>query len=669
VIVLSHAFWTHRFNAHPSIVGQFLQINGHPFTVIGVAPEPFRGTSILMGDVWIPAAMVSWISENGATQLAARHLPWLMVGGRLKPGVSLTQAAAELDALGSTLRRDYPRENGYTALRVSRLSALPSLLRLPIAGFLALLLGIVSLVLIIACANVAGILLARAAARRQEIAVRLALGAGRRRLARQLLTETMLLFLLGGVAGLVMAREMTSLLAGALPVLPVPVDLTFPLDGRVVTFTTGLSLIAAVLSGLVPALQASKADVVSVLKAHSQGPSDRLRLRHAFVIAQVAFSILLVVAAGLLTRAMQRTSSVELGFDPRGVEVADVDLSLAGYDRATGSVFASEVVDRLRRIPGVQDATVATGLPLEGVRRVQLVRRRGDAPPVVESTGLQPNWSIVGPGYFATLRIPMVEGREFRNADRNDSQRVTIVSEATARGLWPGQSALGKYLPAQPPFEAVASPADGLLVVGVVRDLKIGGTGRSAAVYVPFAQSYEARFSILARSTSGQRLTAEIRSLLSMVNPNLPIVTSRRLEDQSNPMLLQLRLSASVSGGVGLVGLLLASIGIYGVTAYTVTRRTREIGIRIAMGAQRKDVIGMILRQGMTLVAAGAALGLTLAALSSRVLARLLFGVPALDVISFGGALALFVAVGLAACYFPIRRATRIDAMDVLRYE
>jgi predicted permease len=547
----------------------------------------------------------------------------------------------------------------------------------PLGGFLALLMGIVSLVLVIACANVAGILLARAAARRQEIAVRLAIGAGRTRLVRQLLTEAMLLFLLGGAAGLLAARVMTSFVIAALPTLPVPIDLTFPLDARVLIFTTGLSLIAAVCSGLVPALQASRTDLVSVLKAHVQGPSDRLRLRHAFVVAQVAFSMLLIVAAGLLLRAMQRTTSVDLGFDPQGVEVAAIDTSLAGYTQTTGPRFAQDVIARIRLLPGVESVTATTVLPMEGMVRTRRNLRRteiGGLPQPVDENLFSPNWCVIGPGYFTTLRIPLVSGRDFTNADRADSQPVAIVSEATVRELWPNQNPIGKYVPAQPPRFMVepesptASP--GLLVVGVARDLRVDGRrAASSLVYVPLGQWYESEFSILARSANGKRLTNEIRAAIASLDANLPIVSSRTLADQTSPGLLQLRVSASVSGSVGIVGLVLAAIGVYGVTAYTVTRRTREIGIRIAMGAQRSDVTRMVLRQGMLLVATGAAIGLIAAALSSRLLTRLLFGVPPLDLLSFGGAVVLFAVVGLAACYLPVRRATRIDAMEVLRYE
>jgi predicted permease len=461
---------------------------------------------------------------------------------------------------------------------------------------------------------------------------------------------------------------MTSLLVKVLPSMPVPIDVSLPLDRRVLLFSAGLSLISALISGLAPALQASKADVVSALKNDSQGPSDRIRLRSAFVVAQVAFSILLVVGAGLLGRALHKSGSVDLGFDPHGVEVAYLDLSLAGYTSATGPLFLGELVDRLRTSPAVQDATMATVLPMEGDRRSVLVRRGPGAPPPPDPKALAdlPSSNMVAPGYFTTLRIPLLAGRDFSAADREGAQPVVIVSAAAARHYWPGQNAVGQYL-----RRAQAFTRDDLLVVGVASDLKIGASGepRRPTIYVPLLQQYQPRFAILARGTHGHRLAAEIRALLTSMDPNLPVVHARTLIDQGGPALTQLRVSASVTGTVGLVGLLLAAIGVYGVTAYAVTRRTREIGIRVAMGAQQADVVRMVMRHGMWLVGLGSAIGLLLAAAGSRLLVRLLFGVPPLDPLTFVGAAVLFAVIGLVACYVPAHRATRIDATEALRYE
>jgi predicted permease len=555
IAVLDHGFWRRRFNGDPSIVGRPVQLNGRPFTIVGVAPEGFHGLTVVVADLWLPISTAS-----------GPPLVQMVVGARLRDGVSVRQAGAEMEAVSRALARDLPTAQlppgmqriGSRGLGVAKASAVPPVLRTPITAFLALLTGIVSIVLVIACANIAGVLLARASARRREIAVRLAIGAGRFRLVRQLLTETLLLFALGGAAGVALARLMTSMLVAALPALPVPLDLSLPLDRTVLLFTAGLSLVAAVLSGLVPALQSSKSDVVSALKIDDQGPSDRLRLRSAFVVAQVAFSILLVVGAGLFVRALQRTSSVEIGFDPRGVEVAYLDLGLGGYTSASGRVFVRELQERLRGLSGVQDATLAISVPSEAARRVVggLRETKGTmtaAPP--EPSQEQTSSNIVAPGYFSTLRIPILAGRDFTAADREGSQRVAIVSEAEARDQWPGENPIGQTL-RWTDFGARGAQVD-LLVVGVVPDLKTNGRGKDRPiVYLPLQQNYRPEFVVLARTTHGQRVTSEIRALLASMNPNLPVVSSRTLDDESSPGLTQLRVSASVSGAVGLVGLL-----------------------------------------------------------------------------------------------------------------
>lgn len=677
VVVLSHTFWKRRFNSDPAIVGQTLQINGHPMTVVGVAAERFNGTSVVIADVWIPSSMTTALNASGNLNMA--------LGGRLRPGVSFSQAAAEVDTIGRTLETAPPpppsmpgmHEIRGFGLRLSTASAIPPLLRGIAAAFLSLLMGVVSIVLAIACANIAGVLLARATARRREIAVRLAMGAGRGRLIRQLLTETMMLFLVGGAAGLLLARVLTSLLIRLVPAMPVPVDLSLPLDGRVAAFTAALSLVAALLSGLMPARQASKADVVTTLKADSQGPSDRLRLRNAFVVAQVAFSLLLVVAAGLLVRAMYQTTVVDLGFEPEGVEVASLNLSLGRYSDETGPRFVGEVVERVRALPGVVDAAAAGLVP--GGPRTRMccgITVPGATPPDGQPF-FQPTWNVISPGYFTTLRIPLLSGRDFSEADRRGSEPVAIVSHAAAREYWPGEDAVGKHVLWQTgprlistnPAERKPAPVVRLSVIGVAGDLGGRGGRSEPFVYLPYQQHYQADLSIVARASSGQRLATEIGGVVASIDSNLPLVSSRPLDQFTGPVQFQLRISAGVSAAVGAVGMLLAAIGIYGVTAYTVTRRTREIGIRLAMGAERSDVLLLVLKQGMALVMVGSAIGLLLAAASSRVLVRLLFGVPPLDPLTFAVAAVLLSIIGLAACYVPARRATRISAVEALRYE
>jgi len=669
VVVLSHRFWTRHFNTDPTLLGRAVMLNGHPFTVVGVASEGFHGTGVRAVDVWVPMNMAAAVTAQAAATLTDRAAHWLLIGGRLKPDLSVSQAAAEMDVIGRTLERAYPEQNRGTGLRLMASSPVPGNGG-PMVAFLALLIVIVSLVLIVACANVAGVLLARGAARRQEMALRLAIGAGRARLVRQLLTETVLLFVLGGTVGLLLARGMVSVLVSLLPTLPFPVDLSLTLDGRVIAYTVGLSLLAALLSGLAPALQASKADVLSGLR-NDPGLAGRLRLRHAFVIGQVALSIVLIISAGLFLRALQRAASIDPGFDPRGVELASLDLAQAGYTKTTGPLFARELVDRVRELSDVQSVTVATSVPGGFEVRREALAVPGVQPP--NGRFFTVDWNVVEPGFFATLRTPISAGRDFTPDDRAGTQPVVVVSESAARQFWPGQDAVGKYL-SQPTHgpQGPTNPMQPLLVIGVARDVQssslVDGVARASA-YVPLQQQYVSSLTIVARTTSGRRITDQLRALLASMNPNVPIMTSQTLEDSIALGLAPQRVVASVAGGLGIVALLLAAIGVYGVTAYAVARRTREIGIRIALGARRTDVVRMVLQEGLSLTLIGAGVGLTLAGATSHVLAAFLFGIPPIDPVTFTGTTLLFVAIGVAACYVPIRRATRIDAMEALRYE
>jgi putative ABC transport system permease protein len=670
IVVLSHGFWTRRFNRDRAIVGQSLRLNGRPFTVVGVASEGFQGTGIRTCDLWMPLTTPATTPRNLTDRAAAS----LLVGGRLRDGVPITRAAAEVNAIALALQREYPEENKDRGLTLTTSSPVPGGVT-PIAVFLALLMVIVGIVLVIACANLAAVLLARAAARRREIAVRLAMGAGRARLVRQLLTETLLLFVLGGAAGMLLARTMTSLLASLLPALPFPVEVSLAPDGRALAFTAGLSLIAAVLSGLAPALQATKADVVPALKDDAESLFGRSRLRQAFVVAQVALSLVLVIVAGLFARALRQVVTIDPGFDPRGVELASIDPSQAGYTATTGPLFVRSVLDRVRQMPDVTSATIAAVLP-GGFE----VRRNGLSVPGARPPGGQRfwdvDWNIVEPGYFATLRIAMTAGRDFSDADRAGTPLVAVISEAAARRFWPGkptQEALGQSL-MQPAFgpRGPTNDVKALRVIGVARDIKANSLVDGAtlpSVYVPLQQQYTPAVTIVARTTHGQRIANEMRSIVAAINPELPIISSQTLEESVALGLVPQRIAASVAGSLGLVGLLLAAVGIYGVTAYAVTRRTREIGIRVALGAQRGEIVGLVLSQGMSLVLIGAIIGLTLAAGAGMALAPMLFGVPAIDPVTFAGAALLFGIVSVIACYVPARRATRVDPLTALRCE
>jgi predicted permease len=411
---------------------------------------------------------------------------------------------------------------------------------------------------------------------------------------------------------------------------------------------------------------------VTALKDDVDGASERLWLRHGFVVAQVAFSILLVVTAGMLVRALEDMKNADQGFDSRGVDVAMIDLSIAGYSEGTGVPFIRDLMERVRALPGVGVATVADRAPGSGGLTLGGLSIPG-VPPPPGMRFFYPNWMLVDSGYFATLRLPILEGRDFTAADSGSAEPVVILGRRAAEQYWPGESGIGRFIEAHGnPSPATKTPSIvQMRVVGVVGDLSAVGPPE---IYVPLQQRYWPALTILARSTSDRRLADELRRVVNDLDPKLPILAAQTLESmRTGPVQLQLRLAATVAASVGFVGLLLAAIGIYGVTAYAVTRRTREIGIRLSLGAGRREVVTMVLRHGMTLVGLGSTVGLLLSLSVGRLLAGREFGrefqVPALDVTTFAGATLLFAVVGLIACYVPVRRAARIQAMDALRCE
>ena len=666
VVVLSHELWTRKFAADPAIVGQAISLNGHPFMVVGVASPGFQGTTMTKPDVWAPITGISEaVPRLSGDILKQRASVWLVMGGRLRDGATIAQANAELHAIGANLETEYPQDNKGKNFAVMNTALIPGQTG-TIAGFLGLLMIIVSLVLLIACVNVAGMLLARAAARRREIAVRLAIGAGRSRLIRQLLTESAILFAAGGLVGLVLAKWLTALLLARLPKLPVPVGLAIGTDWRVVTFAVVVSLVAAILSGLAPALQASRADLVPALKTEGldSGPS-RLRLRNAFVIGQVTMSLLLIIVAGLFLRALEHAAAIEPGFDERRVDVVRLDLTLAGYTAETAGPFVRELLERTRALPGVESATLAVDLPLDGGRMgLGGIKLPGKTPPRGEF--FSADWNVVEPGLFRTLKLPLTRGRDFTDGDTQASLPVAIVNETLAAQYWPGEDPLGKQMI----VEGDGAPR-AVSVVGVTADARlIWLTGAvEPYVYVPFAQRFLPRVAVLLRTVDDRSAVPDIRALLHSMNRNLPIIESMRLSEVTAIGLIPQRVAASVAGTMGIVGLLLAAIGIYGVTSYAVSRRTREIGIRIALGADSGNVIRLVLRQGLALAAIGVAIGVVIAAASAKFLESLLFGIRGLDPVAFGGACLLFAVVTLIASYVPARRATTVDPMVALRNE
>jgi predicted permease len=670
--VISHELWVRRFSADPNTVGTAVLVNNRPFMIVGVAPPGFQGTTLLKADLWVPvSALAEAIPRMRLDMLEQRRSVWLVMGGRLLDGVSLARANAELQAIGAALEREYPADNEGKSFTAARSSVVPGHTAM-VAGFLGLLMAIVGLVLLIACVNVAGMLLARAVARQREIAIRLAVGAGRGRLIRQFLIETTMLFIAGGAAGLVLAKWLSALLLALLPQFPVPVALEVRADWRVVAFAVVLSGVAALLSGIVPALQASRASLSGTLKSDGldRGPS-RLRLRNAFVAGQVTMSVMLIIAAGLFLRALQRAADIPAGFDQSGVSVVSLDLSLAGYTAETAGPFMRDLLTRVGALPGVESATAAVDLPLDG-GRIGLggltVPGRTPAP---GRKFFEADWNIVEPGFFRTLRLPLLRGRDFTAADTPGSPGAAIVNQAFASAAWPHEDPLGR----QVVVHGLENDERTLTIVGVAADARLITLGGAVEpyIYVPGAQQYTSRTSLLVRSADTRSPVPQVRELIRTANPSLPVTKAMPLSEVTALGLIPQRVAASVAGSLGLVGLLLAAIGIYGVTSYAVSHRTREIGVRIALGAARGSVIRLVLRQGMMLAAIGMAAGVALigavAVAASGPLEGMLYGVRGLDPITFAGACLVFAGVSMIASYLPARRASRVDPVVALRHE
>ena len=619
----------------------------------------------MKANLWVPLSMAAVAVPRNATGFTSRQAVWLVMGGRLKDGVSIAQAQGEMNAIASGILREFPDDYRDRGIAVAASALVPGRINI-VAAFMGLLMTIVGLVLLIACVNVAGMMLARAAARRREIAVRLAIGAGRGRLVRQLMTEAVVVFAAGGAIGLVLSRWLTSLFLGLLPALPIPIGLEIPTDWRVLGFAVGLSLATAVLSGLAPALQASGAHLLPALKTEGMdsGPS-KLRLRNVFVVGQITMSLLLVIAAGLFLRALEHAASLEPGFDQERVDVVTLDLSIAGYKDDAGSAFVRDLLQRVSALPGVESASASVDLPLDGGRMgLGNVRRPGRP----ESEGaIDADWNVVEPGFFDTLRLRLVRGRDFSQTDTRTAPQVAIVTEAFARKAWPDRDAIGQRLVVEP----LPGHSPDLTVIGIAADAKLMSLSEEARpyIYVPLAQRSMASLSLLVKTRGDASAIPQVRALLREMNPNLPLTVAMPLREVTAIGLVPQRMVASVAGSLGLVGLVLAAIGIYGVTAYTVSRRTREIGIRVALGADQARVLRLVLRQGLVLAGIGVAIGVALAAIGSTLVESLLYGVHGLDPITFAGACLLFAVVTLTATYIPARRAARIDAASALRAE
>jgi predicted permease len=672
VVVLSHGLWRRRFGGDPNLIGGSVNLNGLNFTVIGVAPPGFVGAEVHMPrDLWAPMAIYPRFppAGKGATvpnPLRNRGMYWLNLVARLKTGVTRVQAQAAMTAIVARLSQERRHQTIDERLRAVELLTVSGGLdprdragALPISGLLQ---AIVSLVLFTACANIAGLLLARSSLRRREIGIRQALGASRARIIRQLLTESLLLSLLGALAGLLVAawaRDLLISLSGATPIAA----LDLSLDYRVLSFTFSASLLAGLTFGLAPALQASKPDLIPALKNEAAGKSyRRSRLRNAFVVSQTALSVVLLIGSGLFIRSLRNAQTIDPGFKVESALIATLDPGLLRYGEEQGQEFFRQAVERVEALSGVERASLMCFVPL-GLRFAQhdvFVEGRNG------SRNATTGFNIVAPRYFQTMGVPVARGREFTSQDRTGAQSVVMINETLARRLWPGEDPIGKRLRLGGPSDPEAE------VIGVARDGKYATLGENARPYIyrPLLQSYESKMTLVVRTAGKpETLIAAVRERIQSLDPNLPVSQITTLADQVNFALFPARLGAALLGAFGLLALGLAATGIYGVIAYSVSQRTQEFGIRMALGADGADVRRLVLREGLKVVLIGVTAGLALSLAATRLITVFLYGVGANDPLTFVGVALLLTAVALLACYLPAWRATKVDPIVTLRRE
>ena len=673
VAVVSYGLWQRRFGADPKLVGRTITLNTYRFTVIGVAPAEFRGVRRgVSPDVYAPMQMIAqaWPARK-PDDLNNRNFSWLDLMGRLKPGVTREQAQTAMSALSSRIMQVQPNTWPMIALEDGSQGEIGEIsdLRTP----LKLLMATVALVLLIACVNVANLLLARAQTRSREMAVRLAVGASRYRLIRQLLTESLLLSLLGGLLGLWLAVWLSDALAAYSPPTgatggSAPPLLDARLDWRVLAFTATLSLLTGLLFGLVPAWRSSKPNLTVALKEESGAAgSGRTRGRGALISAQIALSLVVLVCAGLCVRSLQKLQRIDAGFDAAKVLVMGLNLSLNGYKEEQGRQFYANLLERVSAAPGVEAASLARVVPLTGSGMRMSVGVEGYTP----SDGKPINFdmNIVGPRYCATMKLPLVAGREFTANDDMSAPPVVIINEAAARTYWPNRNPLGKHLMMAPPGQGEPRAVE---IIGVVAGSRYRSLTEAfrPGMLLPAAQHYTSDLSLHLRSAGDPAsLIGSVRRELRALDPQLPATRVRTLEEQRRNSLYSERVTALLLSAFGGLALLLASLGIYGVMAYAVTQRTREVGIRMALGAQTGDVLRLMLRQGTWLIVAGVAFGLAGAFAATRLIKSFLYEVSATDPLTFVLAALSLASVALLACYIPARRATKVDPIVALRCE
>jgi putative ABC transport system permease protein len=664
VVVLSHGLWQRRFGGDPGILDQSLTLDGRSFTVIGVMPSdfqfPFRAT-----ELWTSAGQAS---ENPGWQNRGNH-PGLTGIARLKPGVTLEQAREDMEGVAANLERQYPDAN--TRSRVTIIPALENAVRSSSAGerirpALLVLLAAVGFVLLIACANVANLLLARATTRQKEIAIRTALGASRRRIVRQLLTESILLSVAGGALGLLLARWGVKLIVAISP-NSIPRSREINLDGRVLAFTVCVSVLTGIIFGLVPALQSSKPDLNETLKDAGRGSTGSRHLfRSGLVVSEVALTFVLLIGAGLMLRSFYRLQQVDPGFSYGHLLTFSVSLPPKKYPEDQQKInFYEQLAERIRALPGVQTVGVSSGLPL-GNNGWQTSFRVEDQPEPEPGQTPLTDACITTPDYFQAMGIALLKGRNFSEQDVKGGPRVTLIDEEFARRYWPGQEAVGKNIRSSrndPP----------ITVVGVVRRVKMDGLNEDSSrvqSYYPFRQLPNGGMTVVVRTANDPMgIVSGVREQVLALDPDQPVYDLNTMEQIRADSIAPDRLNLMLLASFAVVAVILAGVGIYGVMAYSVTQRTHEIGIRMALGARQSDVLGMVIRQGMKLAVIGLAIGLGGAWLATRAMSSLLFGVSATDSVTFIAISVLLTGVALGACFVPARRATKVDPMVALRYE
>ncbi|MFL6254126.1 MAG: ABC transporter permease [Pyrinomonadaceae bacterium] len=660
VVVLSHGFWQRRFGGGTDAVGRQVMLDGEPYTVVGVMPPDFQ-----FAPFWATHAE-AWVPLNLSRRVSDRRGQSLRVFARLKPGVTLGQAQAEMEKINRQLAEQHPRENEGLTVSVDPLhekvvgKSRPALL---------IILGAVGFVLLIACANVANLSMSKSALRRRELAVRIALGAGRWRVVRQLLTESLVLSLAGGAAGLLLASWSNTALASLGPDT-LPRVRTASLDASVLLFTLGLSVFVGLLFGLAPALHSTKTDLIESLKSRAQGASRgrrHERVRQLLVVVEVAVSLVLLVGGGLMMRSFLRLTSIDPGFDPRGVTTATVPLSGPRY--ATDeqrAAFFQRLTTQLGSLPGVKSVSAINHLPLGGdVWTLGFTVEGRPAPPDAERPAAV--YRVVRPDYFRTMGGALLQGRDFTERDDATSPGVIVVNEALARRQWPGEEPLGKRITVN------GEGSKSREVIGVVKDVKQGewASEPQPEMYLPHLQAASPRSMTLVVRTSvdSSEIGSALRREVWAIDSDLPVSRVASMEEVVAESVGQQRFNTLLIGLFAGVALILAAVGVYGVMSHAVAQRTHEIGVRLALGARGRDVLGMIIRQGLALTLTGLAVGLAVALALVRVMNSLLYKVSATDPLIYGGVAAALTLSALLACYIPARRATKVDPMVALRHD